>query len=281
MNEKETPNPNNPKFVRSPSFPILPIDEAIEKAQSVYEQDKRSLTPFEAVVTHLGFTTTKKKGGRPARAVSTLKQYGLLDERNGQYRISDLAYKILNLPEDSPEREQSIKLAALSPKIFGKILRHYNGELPSDTAMRSYLILQEKFNPDSIADFIKVLRRTVELVNPIPEDYNNGENVEDAETQSTRVTPMQETPTQNKGQKTPQNPPPSATQTQTILPEGAGKMEVVIDKDGQLKISFAGEVTADNFQVLNTMLELQKQRLANKPQNVVSDETEQTETEDE
>src|SRR5947209_19309667 len=96
------------KKLRSPSYPVLAIDEAIEKVRLIYREDRRAFTPFEAVISHMNYTA-KKKGGRSARAVSTLKQYGLLEERGKQYRITDLAFRILEMPEESPERAQLVR----------------------------------------------------------------------------------------------------------------------------------------------------------------------------
>jgi len=157
---------------RSPRYPIVGIDEALERARLIYNEDRRAFATFDAILEHMGYKAREKKGGRSARMVATLNQYGLLEKKGSQYRVSDTAFRIFELPEDNPERAQLIRQAALSPPIISKVLRHYKGELPSDTTLRSYLVLDEEFNRDSAGEFIKVLRRTIQVANPSEADYN-------------------------------------------------------------------------------------------------------------
>lgn len=170
-----TPTPEVDSRKRSPRYPIVAIDDALDRVRLIYNEDRRAYAALNAVLEHMGYKVREKRGGRSARMVATLRQYGLLDERDGQYRVSDTAFRIIELPEDSPERAQLIRRAAVSPPIISKVLRHYNGELPSDTTLRSYLVLEEEFNPDSAAEFIRVLRRTMEIANPTEADYNAGD----------------------------------------------------------------------------------------------------------
>ncbi len=73
------------------------------------------------------------------------------------------------------------------------MLAYYQGEIPSDEALKSHLVLSEKFNPDSVNHFIRVFRRTIELANPPLEDYSVGGESEGAE-QPTGGKPMQQPP---------------------------------------------------------------------------------------
>lgn len=163
------------KQVRSPRYPIISIDEALNKVKAIYDKDRRALTTFAALLEHMGYKVKEKQGGRSARIVASLKQYGLLEGRADKYQVSQTAFRMLELPNDSPERLQLIKEAALSPPMVSKVLTHYHGELPSDTTIRSFLVLEEKFNRDSAEEFVKVLRRTITLVNPQEGDYNGRE----------------------------------------------------------------------------------------------------------
>lgn len=208
MSEDEKTLDTQKKKHRSPNYPVISIDEAIDKLRQIYRQDKRALTTYEAVITHLGFTA-KKRSGRSARVVAALRQYGLLDEQAGKFRVSDTGFRVLEMPEDSQERAQLIKEAALNPPAFRKILSYYEGEVPSDAALRSHLIFQEKFNPESVSDFIRVFRRTIEVANPSPEDYTSGEESEVADKPLTGGAPKMQPPP---GQRQGDSPPPPAGQ---------------------------------------------------------------------
>lgn len=165
---------------RSPAFPFISIDDAISRLRLIFQNDKRAWTTAEAILSHLGYKGTARSG-TAGRVIAALKQYGLLDENAGQYRVSDVGFRILHLPEDSDERARLIREVALAPPIFQRLLTHYQGELPSDAALKSHLILQEKFNPDSVDYFIRVFRQTINVANPSPDDYTAGE--ESGETQ--------------------------------------------------------------------------------------------------
>jgi hypothetical protein len=256
---------------RSPSYPVIAIDEAVDKARLIYTQDKRAFTPFEAVVDHLGYTV-KKKGGRSARTVSALKQYGLLDERNGQYRVSDLAFQILETPNDAPERVRLIKKAALSPRIFRKLLNYYSGELPSDPALRSHLIFQEGFNPDSVKDFLKVFRGTIDIAKPLPEDYTGDDESEADEQPQTGARAMSQQPAQSLRSPTREEGARitstyTASQLQGLgiqgafnapLASGEKDLKLNISADTQARIVFNGQVTQEAIELLAAMLEIQK-----------------------
>lgn len=192
---------------RSPAFPFIAIGDAINRLQVIFRHDKRAWTTAEAILSHLGFKGSARSG-TAGRVIAALKQYGLLDENAGQYRVSDAGFRILHLPDDSDERATLIRQAALTPQIFQRLLAHYQGELPSDAALRSHLILHEKFNPDSVNHFIRVFRQTVDIANPSPEDYTAGEESEEVGQQPLTVgrpamqQPSHTLPT-HKGQGTP------------------------------------------------------------------------------
>lgn len=196
------------KRKRSPRYPVLAIDEALTKVRAIYSADRRAFATFDSILEHMGYKVKEKKGGRSARIVATLKQYGLLEDKASKYRVSDIAFRILELPEDSPERAQLIKQAALSPAVISKVFKHYHGVIPSDTTLRSHLILEEEFNPDSAEEFIKVLRRTVAIVNPQEGDYNDGDPDQQTELQGETKPSMQLAPQQPRG-STPKPPQPS------------------------------------------------------------------------
>jgi hypothetical protein len=143
---------------RSPAYPAIALEEAIEKVGTLFQQDKRAYATPEAILSHLDYSST---GGKARRIVSAMRQYGLLDEEEGKYRVSDSAFKIINLSEASEERWGLIRAAATSPPIILRVIDAFGGELPSDATLKDYLITEEKFNPDSVDLFIRVLRETL------------------------------------------------------------------------------------------------------------------------
>src|SRR5436190_1053259 len=87
---------------RSPNFPAISLGEAVAKAKVLYDHDRRASTSVKTVLKHFGFS--ENLSGSAARVISALRQFGLLDEIGGNYRVSDAAYRILTLSEQSTER---------------------------------------------------------------------------------------------------------------------------------------------------------------------------------
>lgn len=225
---------------RSPRYPVIAIDEALAKVKAIYGKDRRALTTFGAILEHMGYKTKEKQGGRSARVVASLKQYGLLEGRASKYQVSDKAFRILEMPEDSPERLQLIKEAALSPAMISKTLQHYKGAIPSDTALRSHLIIDEKFNPDSAGEFIKILRRTMAIVNPTEGDYTAATSDEDEDILLTGEAPRVQ-------QITPQNQPPKP-------PSGQRPFPLYLSKDREAVLYVPSVMTRAEYDLLKTQI---------------------------
>jgi hypothetical protein len=253
------------KKQRSPKHPFIPIDDAITRLRQIYQADRRAWTTYQAVLEHFGYSATAETGrsGTSGRTVAALGHYGLLDDENGQFRVSDLGFRILNLPDDSPERAQLVREAAMKPPIFKKVLTHYTGELPSDTALKSHLVLNEGFNPDSVDRFIRVFRRTIEVANPSLSEYSAGEdsNGNDESPQGGRpMPPATAQSTERRGH--PYGPTLEvhrAMGANIPVSESRSFTEAIdqrISDDCRVKVLFEGPVTQEAIQKLIKYLEL-------------------------
>jgi hypothetical protein len=65
--------------------------------------------------------------GPGGRALSGLRQFGLLDESHGHYKISGLGFEILHYPGNSYERQQAVKKAALTPTLYKELRQMDSG----------------------------------------------------------------------------------------------------------------------------------------------------------
>jgi hypothetical protein len=158
---------------RSPNFPSIPLSEALVKARVLYDKDKRNSTSLRTVLEHLGFGA--KLSGSAGRVLSALRQFGLLEETGGQYRITEGAVRVFTLSDNAPERTAAIQAAAQKPAIYREVLGQYAEGLPSDATLRDFLILKKKFNPDSVDTFIRAFKATIELAKLTPGVYNSNE----------------------------------------------------------------------------------------------------------
>ena len=100
-------------------YPALSLEEAIQKARTVFDHVQRSSASTEKVASYWKYGL-KSSGWR--LSLAALKQYGLLEsvgsKKSGEVKLTDLALRIiLDSREQSTERDQAIKEAALRPQI--------------------------------------------------------------------------------------------------------------------------------------------------------------------
>ncbi len=169
------------KVHRSPSYPAFDLKTAISSAEKIYNTEKRSSTTAEVIASHLGYSQATGPGGR---AVSALRQYGLLEENAGKYRVSDLGYTLVHYAKDSIEWLAAVAQAAKNPTLFKELLAEYHSELPSDATLRSDL-LKRGFNPSAISEVISTFKNSVALVSGGVVAYNEGVQEEPLQTSQT------------------------------------------------------------------------------------------------
>lgn len=164
------------QVIRSPKYPLITITDAIAKTRVIYQYEKKAKTTAAVALGHLGYNT---QTGAAARVLSALQQYGLIDKTDGQYHVSDQAFRIFNLPEGDLERTKLMREAALKPTLFKELLSKYPDGLPSDATLKSYLIINKDFNENSVDYFFKVFKASINLARPFDEDYTGEEKTED------------------------------------------------------------------------------------------------------
>lgn len=161
---------------RSPNYPGIALETALEKARILREREGKRYAPSETVLHHWGYVP-KSSGGLVA--LSALKKFGLIDDQgkgsNRRIKLSDLALRILlDDREESTERNEAIKQAALNPVIHQKLWNQYGAELPSDDNLLVTLRRDEGFTDNAAKDLIKEYRSTIELAKLKGSDIMSG-----------------------------------------------------------------------------------------------------------
>jgi hypothetical protein len=162
----DAPEPEQPKRKRerSPSYPGISLETALERAQRLYDVERRNAAPAENILKHWGYAP---KSGGGMVALAALKKFGLVtDEGTGsrrQARLTDLALRILqDRRPGSEERAQAIKDAALAPGIHRELWERYReGGLPSDETMEFYLVTDRGFTESGAKELIQEFRNTL------------------------------------------------------------------------------------------------------------------------
>lgn len=185
---------------RSPAYPGISLEDAVNKAEQLYEAEDDRFANIEAVAEHWGLSVTNSLF---QVAIAALKQYGLLiDEGSKEHRkvkLTELAKDILEHPGDSPRRTELIHRAALTPKIHLELWEKYKGKLPPDVSIRLYLVRERdgaRFNKNHVDAFIAQFRSTIAYANLTESDIipsAENENRED-ETVRHEITNTPKTP---------------------------------------------------------------------------------------
>lgn len=163
--------------VRSPNYPAISLPKAIELAGKIYHREHTHKTAPEVVAKAIGYSGLN---GASLSAISALKKFGLLEEVGKELKISTDALTILVDPKDSAARIEAIKRAAFSPVLFSEFQKQYGETLPSDEALRAFL-LKKGFAPNTVDAPIRSYRETVALVTDVSSGYTEPVTSETAE----------------------------------------------------------------------------------------------------
>lgn len=171
---------------RSPAYPAIDLESAIQRLSTVYEKESRQPVPVSVLMEHWNFTPKSSYG---LQTVAALLKYELMeDEGSGldrSVKITDLGLSIL-IPENESEKQTAIRKAALSPAIIDDVWTHFEGQLPSDGTIKVYLIRHKGFNPRSVDEVIGIIRRTIDFSklsygNQTEDEYPSSGIVQDPE----------------------------------------------------------------------------------------------------
>lgn len=156
--------------VKSPKYPNYSLAKAIENIQKVYNADRTAQLPREVIAKHLGYSGLS---GASDGSIATLAQYGLIDRiSKGEMKVSSLAVDII-VPESSEQKQRAVNKAALTPPLFTEIFNQFEGHVPSDEALKIYLLRRE-FNDRAINPILKSFSSTFAMIKEQVETESGG-----------------------------------------------------------------------------------------------------------
>jgi hypothetical protein len=152
--------PRRPPKGRSPSYPAIPLQQAIERARILYDKERQHSAPMATITGHWGFKSPTT--GPASVTYAALKKFGLLVEEGSgverQGRLTRLAVEILR----NPDPRQAIQEAALAPPIHRELWTEFGYDLPSDDNL-VWRLLQRGFTDSGAKDFIREYRATLDF----------------------------------------------------------------------------------------------------------------------
>jgi hypothetical protein len=255
--QNEQPKPKQ-KRTRSPGYPTTNLKDALEKAKVVWDNDGRNECPIASLATQWEFG---EKSSAAPQLAAALKKYGLfadVDGKNGHVKLTDVAIRIFSDEDpNSAQRLGFIKRVALSPSIYRQLWDKYQGNLPSDPTLKTYLIADLKFNPKVVSKVIEDFRETITFAKLASNDKidaaNGGDQQEEPEQ---NMNEQLESGAQSQRDVALQNPPPRPLPS----PPKPGAKEMRFELDcGPVVVRYP--MTGDDYELLLKSLELWKKKL--------------------
>lgn len=146
---------------RSPNYPFFDLERSLARSAQLYESEKLHATPVAAALRHWGYSNP---GGKAAMTLSSLKQFGLLEDigrgEGRRVKLTTLAYDILNTPH-ATERDSLVRNAALLPEVHREMWAQYGSALPSDSSLEWTLTKDWRFTHAGAQDFLRQWKRTM------------------------------------------------------------------------------------------------------------------------
>jgi hypothetical protein len=142
--------------MRSPNFPGLPLEDAINSARVIWDKNRKAPISREAVAKDLGYAGLT---GRSFQVLGALNQYGLVENiAKGQMRVTQTAEDIfVGYPEEV--RRAAVSKAAREPGLFQAIYEKFEGIAPGENAVRSFLF-QRGFTNEGVEKALKSFLET-------------------------------------------------------------------------------------------------------------------------
>lgn len=149
------------KRQRSPNYPTVGLREAVDRTKRFVTANGKAGAMPAIAAKLIGFATAH---GQAYSALSALKKFGMLEEKDGRVVPTQRAMEVASLPEADPRRLKAIKDAALAPAIYAELFQEYKDtNIPNDETLAGELVAYKGFNPNGVKEFLKAFRETIEF----------------------------------------------------------------------------------------------------------------------
>lgn len=145
---------------RSPAYPTMTVNQAIEYVSKVYEQNRTNPVAREAAAVDMGYAGLT---GSSTKALADLTHYGLIDKAGkGTIRVSQRAVDLL-YPESPEGKAAALNSAAFAPPLFAELRAQFHDGIPSENNLRSFL-MRKGFATSAIPFVVNSYRETSRIV---------------------------------------------------------------------------------------------------------------------
>lgn len=166
-----------PRF-RSPNYPVVNLEKAVEKADQLYRKSQTHPCPIGLAQKLWGYSEHSSSGDQ---CVAALRAFGVIEVaetgRDRQIRVSETGRRIVL---NSMDRPDLLKQAALRPSIHAELWSKYGGNPPADELVRHYLVFDRPegtFSTEAAPTVIARFRESIGFANLVPGDKMDWEPV--------------------------------------------------------------------------------------------------------
>lgn len=236
---------------RSPSFPFIPLQTAIQRLDAFEKKFGRHPTPANKAGLAWGM---KERSSQADQTLAALRSFGLIKyDGSGPSRqatLTDDGRNYLRAQQETVKKEL-LKTCALRPKIIRKFWAAWSADRPPDEVALDRLVLDEKFSDQGARNFLRVYDETIAFAglsssDKIDPKAGDGDEQEDSDD---GIDPP------------PPPPPPSAGKIKLMDGE-----RVVFTEESTpqqyVKLIATGEVDETLLDALEDYVKRQKKRLA-------------------
>jgi len=263
MADAATPVEKKAREGRSPEFPYVDLKTAVELAEKFRVAEGKHIVPSDSAKKAWGMGL---KSGGARRTVAALGHFGLFayegEKDDKKVRLSDVALRILlDKQPESPERDELIRRAALTPSIHKEMWEKWGADLPSDATIETFLVRDRGFSGVGASDLMIEYKNTLAYAKlgegiKMPDPGSDDEADEGADS-SASLSPLPPAPK-------PPTPPIPAQQKVAVM---QGERVVFTEENNPqtyVKLIASGEVDDTLLEALEDYVKRQRKRLGKK-----------------
>lgn len=162
--------------VRSPSYPNMPLREAIEAVAKIEKPYRSSPVDRVDAVKLIGYSGLS---GPANKALAALAAYGLLERAGkGEARVTERARDILHA-ESPAQRTARLMEAAMEPALYRELRERFDMPVPPEDGVVTYLNRQG-FNPNAVRPAAKAFLQTMSYLQELGATDSHGVSAEPA-----------------------------------------------------------------------------------------------------
>jgi hypothetical protein len=169
---------------RSPQYPSLSLPQAVDMVAKLHKANRTSVITRETAAKDMGYAGLT---GRSLTVIAALAQFGLIEKAGkGDIKVTRRAVDILHSVDEADQAE-AVQEAAFAPNLFQQLQERFPEGVPSQNALRSYLIQQE-FGDVAIGPAISAYLETIAFAEKAKESGRTGDGASNESESPTTIT---------------------------------------------------------------------------------------------